>query len=99
MAEWKLFDGDQAHVSTAEFHAHRERAPHLEQSGHRDRLLTAASFVMTAVGLGARSASDLGCGDGGLLSLLAGRVDAWGYDFQPSNAAGWAEREIGRAHV
>jgi hypothetical protein len=94
MGEWKLFDGDQAHVSTAEFHAHRERAPHLEQSGHRDRLLTAASFVMTAVGLGARSVSDLGCGDGGLLSLLAGQVDAWGYDFQPSNAAGWAERGV-----
>ena len=40
--------------------------------------------------------SDLGCGDGGLLSLVQ-RLDgvaAWGYDFQPSNVAGWAERGV-----
>ena len=37
----------------------------------------------------------LGCGDGGLLSLAREVFcDAWGYDFQPSNAAGWAERGV-----
>jgi hypothetical protein len=29
---------------------------------------------------------DLGCGDGGLLSLLTG-LDAWGYDFSAVNQA------------
>jgi hypothetical protein len=40
--------------------------------------------------------SDLGCGDGGLLSVVAGKrgVEAWGYDFQPSNQAGWVERGV-----
>jgi 2-polyprenyl-3-methyl-5-hydroxy-6-metoxy-1,4-benzoquinol methylase len=39
--------------------------------------------------------SDLGCGDGGLLSLVQNEfVKAWGYDFQPSNEAGWAERHV-----
>lgn len=94
MGEWKLFDGDIADVSTAAFHEHRDRAPHLEQAGHRDRLLQAAAFALTAGNLGARTVSDLGCGDGGLLSLLKGKMDAWGYDFQPSNAAGWDERGV-----
>ena len=38
--------------------------------------------------------SDLGCGDGGLLSILNPHIDAWGYDFQPSNVAGWIERGV-----
>jgi hypothetical protein len=42
-----------------------------------------------------RTVSDLGCGDGGLLSLLqAAGVDCWGYDFQPSNQAGWNDRGV-----
>jgi hypothetical protein len=38
--------------------------------------------------------SDLGCGDGGLLSLIQDRTVAWGYDFAPANVAGWAERGV-----
>jgi hypothetical protein len=103
--EHKLFDGDVAEVSTFAFHEHRERAAHLEQPAHRPRLLHAATLVSIAIGLGARSLSDLGCGDGGLLSLVKDgvgfpptTVPAWGYDFAPANAAGWAEREVdGRA--
>lgn len=95
--QWKLFDGDVATVSTAEYHQHRERAAHLEQPIHRGRLHRAAAFVATAAQLGAGTVSDLGCGDGGLLSLLAGNPrigEAWGYDFAPANAAGWAERGV-----
>lgn len=92
MSEWKLFDGDVPHVSTFEFHEHRARAPHLDQPIHRPRLMRAAGFVAVAANLGARSVSDLGCGDGGLLSLL--NLDAWGYDFTPSSAEGWLERGI-----
>ena len=94
MTEWKLFAGDVAEVSTAAFHEHRERAPHLEQPIHRERLMTAAQFVFVAANLGARTVSDLGCGDGGLLSLIHNQVKAWGYDFAPANIRGWVEREV-----
>lgn len=97
MAEWKLFDGDTPHVATFAFHADRERAPHLEQPIHRPRLLRAASFVHDAANLvqGPATVSDLGCGDGGLLSLVQPFVSAaWGYDFTPANVEGWAERGV-----
>lgn len=94
MSEIKLFTGDVADVSTFAFHEHRGRARHLEEPGHRDRLVTAAQFVAVAAGMGAKTLSDLGCGDGGLLSLVHERVDAWGYDFCPANAAGWSERGV-----
>jgi 2-polyprenyl-3-methyl-5-hydroxy-6-metoxy-1,4-benzoquinol methylase len=93
--EHKLFSGDVAEVSTFAFHEHRERAAHLEQPAHRARLLHAAELIGIAVGLGAKSVSDLGCGDGGLLSLLKNMdVTAWGYDFTPANKVGWAERGV-----
>jgi hypothetical protein len=94
MAEWKLFDGAVPYVSTAEFHADRERAPHLEQPAHRPRLDKAAELVRS-VADPALTVSDLGCGDGGLLSLIQHEVgNAWGYDFCPANSAGWPERGV-----
>lgn len=101
MGEWKLFEGETPHVSTAEFHRGRERAPHLEQPNHRPRLERAAAYVREAAGqLEEPTVSDLGCGDGGLLSLIQGDVaKAWGYDFQPTNAAGWAERHVSASHL
>lgn len=98
--EYKLFEGDIPHVSTAAFHADRERAAHLEQPIHRDRLMRARDFVVMVANDHVNSTevtvSDLGCGDGGLLSLLkeVPRVTAWGYDFQPSSRQGWLERRI-----
>lgn len=98
--EWKLFEGDVPFVSTAEFHADRERARHLEQPDHRPRLLHAAGFVLAAARMSAArsgetaTVSDLGCGDGGLLSLIQDQTKAWGYDFAPANAAGWVERGV-----
>lgn len=95
--QWKLFDGDVADVSTFAFHEHRERARHLEQDLHRGRLHCAAALVSVAATLGASTVSDLGCGDGGLLSLLAANpriTSAWGYDFAPANAEGWDERGV-----
>ena len=99
--EWKLFTGDVPHVSTFEFHEHRERAAHLEDEHHRERLLTAARMIRDARGP-LSTLSDLGCGDGGLLSLVKddfpdGR--AWGYDFAPANQAGWEERGIHAAFL
>jgi 2-polyprenyl-3-methyl-5-hydroxy-6-metoxy-1,4-benzoquinol methylase len=96
--EHKLFEGSVPYVSTAKFHADRERAPHLEQAWHRPRLERAAEFVRQAVAAhGDAFVTDLGCGDGGLLSLVQnapGVRDAWGYDFAPANTAGWAERGV-----
>lgn len=100
MTEHRLFpEGTVPHVSTPEFHAARPRAPHLEQDAHRPRLEAAAGLVAAAVSElrpGPVAVSDLGCGDGGLLSLVRRlpEVTAWGYDFQPSNATGWAERGV-----
>ncbi len=98
MTEHKLFEGETPYVSTAEFHADRERAPHLEQEFHTGRLQLAASFVREAADeLGGASVSDLGCGDGGLLSLVQDDppvLRAWGYDFCPANSQGWAERGV-----
>ncbi len=99
MTEYRIYpDATVPPVSTAEFHADRERAPHLEQAAHRPRLLAAAALVQQAVtlcGLPPATVTDLGCGDGGLLSLLRSQaIYAWGYDFQPSNVAGWEERGV-----
>ena len=98
MTAWKLFDGDTAHVSTSEFHADRERARHLDDPWHRPRLERAAEFVREAVRRLPQplraTVSDLGCGDGGLLSLIQDDADAWGYDFCPANTAGWPERGV-----
>lgn len=90
MTEWKLFDGAHPHVATLAYHRDRERAPHLEQPDHRARLERCAQLIHD---LNPASVVDLGCGDGGLLSLLHG-IPAWGYDFQPSNQAGWTERGV-----
>lgn len=105
MGEWRLSDSEVPHVSTFEFHEHRDRAPHVDQPHHRPRLERAAELVAQAADElltiatfagGPATVSDLGCGDGGLLSLLArfDGIEAWGYDFQPSNAAGWTERNV-----
>jgi hypothetical protein len=94
VTEWRLFTaGQRPHVSTLEFHAPRERAPHVDQPGHRPRLLAAEQRIRE---INPATVVDLGCGDGGLLELL-GRdpaIPAWGYDFAPANAAGWAERGV-----
>lgn len=99
MTEHRLFEGPVPYVSTFDFHKDRERAPHLEQAWHQPRLHRAADFVRQVVErqpLGYRRVSDLGCGDGGLLSLIKDipGIDAWGYDFAPANQLGWYERGV-----
>lgn len=95
MSEWRLFDGEVPFVGTLEFFSQQPRAPHLEQPVHRERLMAAAVLVRQARAEGAATFSDLGCGDGGLLSVVQDDFDqAWGYDLQPSNRAGWPERGV-----
>ncbi|MET7975738.1 methyltransferase domain-containing protein [Streptomyces mirabilis] len=90
MAEWKLFHGEHPHVATLDFHRDRDRAPHLEQPDHRARLKRCARVIRN---INPGSVVDLGCGDGGLLSLIKD-IPSWGYDFQPSNEPAWTERGV-----
>jgi 2-polyprenyl-3-methyl-5-hydroxy-6-metoxy-1,4-benzoquinol methylase len=84
MTEWKLFDGEPPEWTTAAWYAGRERAPHLEQPAHRDRLLLSASVAVRLPDRFPGGIVDLGCGDGGLLSLLPPGIPAWGYDLSPA---------------
>lgn len=98
MAEWRLFpEGSVPVFTTEKWYAGRERAPHLEQPGHRERLLLTAeviSWLATAHEI--RTVSDLGCGDGGLLSLLqsCGFASTWGYDLSPEAVRGAGRRGV-----
>ena len=98
MAEWRLFEeGTVPECTTAEWYLGRERAPHLEQAGHRDRLLKADKFIVSLFHAYPELTSvvDLGCGDGGLLSLLkAQAIRGWGYDLSPAAVAGARERGV-----
>lgn len=77
---------------TADWYAGREHAPHLEQDGHRERLMLAAEYVSYARRAGAETVVDLGAGDGGLLSQLP--QPRWGYDLQPTNVEAAARRGV-----
>jgi 2-polyprenyl-3-methyl-5-hydroxy-6-metoxy-1,4-benzoquinol methylase len=101
MSEWRLFpEGTVPVHTTAAWYAGRERAPHLEQAGHAERLHEAAAQVHAA----AReffdrepTVSDLGAGDGGLLSLLDSDLfkAVWGYDLAQENVDGaWRDRGV-----
>lgn len=103
--EYRRFQPGESTVSTFAYHEHRERVPHLEQPGHRERLLMARDLIVQfAIESNKRTVIthvvDLGCGDGGLLQLLQPyehgdpRIDATGYDFAPANIDGWVERMV-----
>jgi hypothetical protein len=80
--ELRFFDeGVVPEWTTPEWYAGRETAPHLEQPGHRERLLRAAEIIND---LNPTSVVDLGAGDGGLMSLLK-CSNVWGYDLQQTN--------------
>lgn len=92
--EWRLVPEAVPYVSTFEFHQHRDRARHLEEEWSQPRLLKAEEFLRECASE-ASTWSDLGCGDGGLLSRVQDAfTEAWGYDFSPANAEGWPERGV-----
>lgn len=101
--EARLFEpGTTPECTTRAWYADREAAPHLEQPGHRERLLLAAAYVhdfgpRSGEDGGLRSLVDLGCGDGGLLSVLRERypvLDCWGYDLCPANVEAARRRGV-----
>lgn len=86
MSEWRLFDpASPPGFFTAEWYAQRAHAPHIDQPVHHERLHVAAMLANRAITAGAASIVDLGCGDGGLLSLLRPGTPAHGYDLMPAN--------------
>lgn len=96
MSEWRLFpEGTIPEFTRPEWYEQRERSPHLEQPDHGQRLRMTHHFAgLVMAGLDLHSVTDLGCGDGGLLSLLRGTA-AIGYDLCPANvAAACLEREV-----
>lgn len=91
--EARLFEeGTVPAWTTPEWYAERDAAPHLEQEGHRERLLL-ASHMATNARLAVEDCDDarvqyldLGAGDGGLLSILPwAKGFALGFDLQQSN--------------
>ena len=108
MVEYRLFkEGTTPEWSTPEWYAGRERAPHLEQSAHRSRLMVAADLVLATIDEGTQPyVADLGAGDGGLLFLIQEalksveytqaniRCQCCGYDLQQSNVDGACERGV-----
>lgn len=99
--EARLFEaGTVPEWTTPEWYAGREAAPHLEQDGHRERLLLTADFVMQAILLTDSDEHqaivvDLGAGDGGLLSLIPRALGhAMGFDLQQSNVDAAAARGV-----
>lgn len=94
--EWRLFDeGTIPEYTKPDWYAGREHAPHLEQAGHRDRLMATATMVAkSAYASGFTNVVDLGAGDGGLLSLLGPNLTAWGYDLQASNLEAAKQRGV-----
>lgn len=89
MAEWKLFGDGTPEVTTAEWYRDREAAPHLEQVPHQARMHKVSDIIHQLFydpDILLRDVVDLGCGDGGMLSLLQDLyLRAWGYDLQPQN--------------
>jgi SAM-dependent methyltransferase len=100
MAEWRLYPaGTIPEYATAAWYADRDRAAHADEPLHRPRLEAAARIAATYVNeLGLGFVMDVGAGDGGLLQLLAPQIPrsvvTVGYDLQPSNVAGAAERGV-----
>jgi len=103
MTELRLYTaGTTPEYATAEWYAGRDRARHVDEWLHRPRLERAASLVRYLVRAGnLDTVVDIGAGDGGLLSLLADDpllaeldLELYGYDLQPSNVAGAAERGV-----
>lgn len=98
MIEHRFYPVDETPiVSTAEWHAPRARARHLEEEPHGGRLHQSLEFARLAAADGAASLVDLGAGDGGFLSLVAAHLphlEAWGYEFTPANLEGALERGV-----
>lgn len=88
MAEWRLFpEGTVPDFSQVAFFEQHPWVPPHAQAGHKQRTAMVADLIVDYIG-DAETLSDLGCGDGSLLTLLAARgvpLHMWGYDAGSEN--------------
>jgi ubiquinone/menaquinone biosynthesis C-methylase UbiE len=84
---YKTFDNPHSH--DAEWYKDRELADHINQDGHRPRLMQVKNYVLNLVGVDdSVTIADFGCGNGGLIREIQKTLQKnkiWGYDLQPSN--------------
>lgn len=84
---YKTFDKPHSH--DAEWYKDRELADHINQDGHRPRLMQVKDYILQLVKTdNTITIADFGCGNGGLIRELQNLLPdnkIWGYDLQPSN--------------
>ena len=83
---YKTFD--QPHSHDAEWYKSRELADHINQEGHRPRLMQVLEYLIQIVGDNSEiTIADFGCGNGGLIREIESKLPnkIWGYDLQPTN--------------
>ncbi len=71
------------------------------QPGFAQRADMVARLVLLASGLrpGIRSVTDLGCGDGSLLTRLPSHLTVWGYEIGPGDVAAGVARNLDVRHA
>lgn len=100
--EYKMFDKPDyaaGRPGDAAWYKDREAADHINEPGHRQRLLQAVELILERFDHGqANTVSDWGAGNGGLLhELKEHNIHSWGYDVCPANVK-WAQEKYG-VHV
>lgn len=83
---YKTFDKPHSH--DAEWYKDREVADHINESGHRPRLMQVLDFLLQILEQHPDlSICDFGCGNAGLIREIESKVSnkIWGYDLCPAN--------------
>lgn len=79
---------DKPHSHDAEWYKDREAVDHINQSGHRPRLLQVQEFLLQIVEENPDyTICDFGCGNAGLIREIESSISnkLWGYDLCPAN--------------
>ncbi len=81
---YKTFDKPHSH--DAEWYMDREAVDHINQPGHRPRLIRVLEYLLESV-KPEDTICDFGCGNGGLIREIESKIDnnIWGYDLAPLN--------------
>ena len=83
---YKTFDKPHSH--DAEWYFDREVADHINETGHRPRLLKVQEYLLQLIKDHTEyTVCDFGCGNGGLVREIENKIsnEIWGYDLCPSN--------------
>jgi 2-polyprenyl-3-methyl-5-hydroxy-6-metoxy-1,4-benzoquinol methylase len=83
---YKTFDNPHSHDT--EWYLNRESADHINENGHRPRLLKVQEYLLELVKNNVEyTICDFGCGNGGLMREIESKIsnEIWGYDLCPAN--------------